>query len=196
MALAQRTLNDAIGFSRWRDARMPLGFKWDMEFGLITACSVLSKMTCVSQTFNSGSKLRRPVHFSGLPFALLVIVLLCSCGIPVERMRLTSVVLTTSAGGGLPKSSQKRFTQSERIVLFTTVEWADLGKSAGKHEVAWKWYRNEKLVTVVKKTYVFHKSPLALWNAIAGSSMGQGHSKVEMYVDDKLITTERFEVLE
>jgi hypothetical protein len=127
---------------------------------------------------------------------VLAAALLSACAsIPVEQMNLRSTIVTAGGEGARPKRvPQREFKQEDLIFVIVSFEWADVEKSAGRHEVNWKWYNNDKLVTVVKRSHEFSVSPWELWSHISAQSLGSGSNKVELYVDDKLITTQAFTV--
>jgi len=127
-------------------------------------------------------------------FSILLFMVGCA-SIPVDQMNVKSTILT--AGGEGPRFKrvpQEKFTQADQIVLYTVMDWADLEKSAGFHDVNWKWYNNDQLVRVVNRNLKFRRTPFTLWSYISGQSLGVGKNKVELYIDGKLIASQTFSV--
>jgi hypothetical protein len=126
----------------------------------------------------------------------LTLALLSGCvTIPVADMNVKATILT--AGGDGPRYKrvpQEIFTQADQINYLTTITWDDVESSAGRHKVVWKWYNNNKLVTVIERKYNFYTTPFELLGYISGLSIGNGRNKVELYIDDKLLTSKVFSV--
>lgn len=115
--------------------------------------------------------------------------------ISVTDMSVKATMLTSGGDGPrYRRVPQKVFSQSDMVVFITTVEWKDIEKSAGSHDVSWKWFNNDKLVTIVKRTLVLKTTPYELWSNISGQSIGVGNNRVEFFIGDKLISTEVFSV--
>ncbi len=106
----------------------------------------------------------------------------------VEELKLRSILIADGQGPG--EAAKAEFQQQQTIRFISTFEWADAGKSAGRHRVAWKWYNGKQLVDEVSTANDFTNSPFTVLSYIPARRLGLGSSKVELYVDDKLVTTE------
>lgn len=135
----------------------------------------------------------RTRHFA---VALAVALSFTACSsMPVEQLKVKSSLLTTGGDDArfkrVPLSS---FSEEDRVFFVTTVEWADLEKSAGRHDVRWTWSSNGKVVTVLKREYVFNQTPFELLSTMPASALGKGPARVELQIDSKPFASTDFTV--
>ena len=86
------------------------------------------------------------------------------------------------------------FTFEGKIFVYITFNW-DVEKEGGKHNIQAKWYSGEKLVSVGDQAVTFERSPHFVWFGSAGTSLGVGKAKVEIYADGVLVGTKHFAVV-
>lgn len=132
-----------------------------------------------------------------LVWMLLACFALAGCpgifgSVPLEDIRIKHQVLTERS---LPKRTPVEvFDLPDNIIFYTTLSWPKVEASAGYRQVRWKWYNNGELVASYENRIHLERSPWDVWGYISASSVGVGDNKVEMYIDDKLMSSATFKV--
>jgi len=73
-------------------------------------------------------------------------------------------------------------------------QWDDVTKEAGHHEVVWRWYQDDRLVSQTQKRMHFKHTPYTTWTQRAAGGLGIGHFSVATVVDGTVVSTSTFDI--
>jgi hypothetical protein len=123
------------------------------------------------------------------------LAMLVGCATTATTPRVTNTVLTKTAdlvtARRVPTSV---FAPEDSVVCYVYFQWDDATKEAGHHEVMWRWYQDDKLVSQSKKRLHFKRTPYTTWTARSAGSLGTGHFSVATLVDGTVVSTSSFEI--
>jgi hypothetical protein len=80
------------------------------------------------------------------------------------------------------------------VVCYVYFAWDDATREAGHHQLEWRWYQDDKLVSRSQKRSNFKRTPHALWTSRAAGSLGARHFSVATVVDGAIASTSYFEI--
>ena len=104
----------------------------------------------------------------------------------------TMTELRFRLGQGVPQS---HFSLQDTIRVAVYVTWPDASRGDGRHDVDWKWYRSDVLVSVTRrKTIDFESTPFTLWSRRVAASLGPGHYRVDTLIDGKVTASDDFTI--
>ena len=125
----------------------------------------------------------------------VLMAMLAGCATSGTTPRVTNTVLTKTAdlvtARRVPTSV---FSLEDSVVCYVYFQWDDATKEAGSHEVAWRWYQDDKLVSQSKKRLHFKRTPFTTWTARAAGAFGPGQFSVSTVVDGAVVSTSHFEI--
>jgi len=131
--------------------------------------------------------------FKALTLALLGA--LVGCATTGTTPHVTNTVLTRTAdvitARRVPTSL---FSTEDSVVCYVYFQWDDVTREAGHHEVEWRWYKDDQLVSQTKRRLHFRHTPYTTWTQRAAGSLGPGHFSVATVVDGAVASTSNFEI--
>lgn len=89
-----------------------------------------------------------------------------------------------------------KFSTQDVIRFYASVQWDDPTKGAGIHDINYNWYSGNKLVSTFSRRCEFVRSPTDLHTTRTASDLGIGHFKVEILVDDNVIGSKEFDIVQ
>jgi hypothetical protein len=108
---------------------------------------------------------------------------------------VTSSVLTSGANLSSGKRVPVRtFSSQDFVVFLVDFQWGAVGESGGSHNVEWRWYQNDKLLSKGRNTLVFTSTPYTLRTTRAAATLGIGHFKVETVIDGNIAASSEFDI--
>lgn len=137
---------------------------------------------------------RNCVH--GMIVCVLAFVL-AACATTGTTLRVTNTVLTKSEdlvrARRVPTSV---FSTEDSVFCFVYFQWDDATREAGYHNVEWRWYQDDRLVSKGKKQLHFKRTPYTVWTQRPAGALGVGHFSVATVVDGQVVSTSSFEIRE
>jgi hypothetical protein len=128
-------------------------------------------------------------------YMILALAMLASCATPGTTPHVTNTVLTKTADLVTARRVPTRvFSTEDSVVCYVYFQWDDVTKEAGHHQVEWRWYQDDKLVSQSKKQLNFKRTPYTTWTARSAGSLGVGHFSVATVVDGQVASTSSFEI--
>lgn len=129
----------------------------------------------------------------------LCLVALSACAyIPVSDIHFKNAVFSKEIEKGIiqtPKGVTKEYSIDDSAVnVFVTVNWDKTDQRAGLKSIRWEWYTGDKLVSQVVATFNFYNTPFTLIGSIPIMNLGIGVHHVKLYIEDKEITDQVFEI--
>lgn len=125
----------------------------------------------------------------------IVLSILVGCATTSTTPRVTNTVLTKTAdlitARRVPTTV---FSPEDSVVCYVYFQWDDATKDAGYHEVEWRWYQDDRLVSQSKKRMRFKRTPYTTWTLRAAGALGTGHFSVATLVDGAVASTTNFEI--
>ena len=113
----------------------------------------------------------------------------------VTTPRVTSNVLTSganlSSGKRIPAQT---FSSQDFVVFLVDFQWDPVGQSGGSHDVEWRWYQNDKLLSNLRRPVMFTSTPYTLRTQRAAATLGIGHFRVETVVDGNIAASSEFDI--
>lgn len=138
--------------------------------------------------------MRKHTYAQGM-LAWALLAMLAGCATPGTTPRVTNTVLTKTAdlvtARRVPTSV---FSPEDSVVCYVYFQWDDVAKEAGHHEVEWRWYQDDRLVSTSKKRLHFKRTPYTTWTARSAGGLGTGHFSVATLVDGAVVSTSNFEI--
>lgn len=95
-----------------------------------------------------------------------------------------------------PSNISDVFTYEGNIYAYTTFHWVDQEEFAGKYKYEIRWYNGDKRISSNKFNFFFKRTPHYVWSMIRGTAMGVGKCRADVYMDDVLVGTKPFTVVE
>jgi hypothetical protein len=86
------------------------------------------------------------------------------------------------------------FTQEDVVVFQVVLTWEPAHESGGVHTVQWRWYQDQRLVSVSDRKVTFDRSPYTLSMKRPAAMLGSGQFAVALLVDGALAGASPFEV--
>jgi hypothetical protein len=112
-----------------------------------------------------------------------------------EPLHLTHTMMTSGANLSLGKRVPlQAFSQQDFVVQLADFAWDPVEMSGGKHDVVWRWYQDDRLLSQTAKSLDFNSTPNTLWTKRAASTLGSGHFRIETIIDGMVITTSEFDI--
>lgn len=123
-------------------------------------------------------------------------LLLVACATtPSTTPHAVNAVLTTEYNQKLAKRiAIREFSLEDSVVSIVDFQWTDVSRSAGEHNVEWRWYKEGTLVSKTAKNLNFKGSPYTTWTRRAAGSFGPGHFSVATVVDGQVASTSEFDI--
>jgi len=127
---------------------------------------------------------------------LLAANLLTGCA--GEPIRTLNVVLTSGASVHAGKRTPvHRFGHDDYVWQLVDFSWSNLDQNGGIHRCTWNWYRNGVLVSKTPQKYLrFGHSPYTLETHRPAAALGVGQFRVETVVDDQVVATSSFDIVD
>ncbi len=85
------------------------------------------------------------------------------------------------------------FSTEDSVVCYVYFQWDVVTKEAGHHQVEWRWYQDDKLVSQSEKRLHFRRTPYTTWTSRSAGSLGAGHFAVATVLDGAVVSTSDFE---
>jgi hypothetical protein len=127
--------------------------------------------------------------------AWVLLAMLVGCATTGTTPRVTNTVLTRTAdlitARRVPTSV---FSPEDSVVCYVYFQWDDAAKEAGYHEVEWRWYQDNRLVSQSKRRLRFKRTPYTTWTQRPAGGLGAGHFSVTTVVDGAAVSTSDFEI--
>lgn len=112
-----------------------------------------------------------------------------------EAYHLTHTMLTSGASLAAGKRVPvQAFDQRDFVVQLADFAWEPADMGAGKHDVVWRWYQDDRLLSQTAKSLDFNSTPYTLWTRRAASTLGFGHFRVETMIDGMVVTASEFDI--
>jgi hypothetical protein len=128
-----------------------------------------------------------------VPCVLLAV--LAGCATTGTTPRVTNSVLTRTAdlitARRVPTSV---FSPEDSVVCYVYFQWDDVTKEAGYHDVEWRWYKDDRLVSQSKRRLHFKRTPYTTWTQRSAGSLGAGQFSVATVLDGAVVSTSNFEI--
>ena len=123
---------------------------------------------------------------------LLAVLSLASCAdkVHVDGSTLTSGA-ALAAGKETPVSS---FALDDSVRFITRFSWQPIDQPAGRHDVDFKWFKNDVLISKAIRMLSFAETPYSIFTTRSARSLGVGHFRVETWVDNNMVGTSDFDV--
>ena len=86
------------------------------------------------------------------------------------------------------------FSPADSVVCYVYFQWDEVTKEAGAHELAWRWYQDDKLVSQSEKRLHFRRTPYTTWTQRSAGSLGIGHFSVATVLDGAEVSRTNFEI--
>jgi hypothetical protein len=86
------------------------------------------------------------------------------------------------------------FSAADSVVCYVYFQWDEVTKEAGVHELAWRWYQDDKLVSQGEKRLHFKRTPYTTWTQRSAGSLGIGHFSVATVLDGTEVSRTNFEI--
>jgi hypothetical protein len=129
------------------------------------------------------------------PLMFAVAALTSACATTSTTPHVTGTVLTRTAdlvtARRVPTSE---FSLEDSVVCYVYFAWDDATKEAGHHQIEWRWYQDDKLVSRSQKRSNFKRTPHTLWTSRTAGSLGAGHFSVATVIDGAVASTSNFEI--
>ena len=110
---------------------------------------------------------------------------------------VTSSVLTSGASLSSGKRTPvQTFSSQDFVVFLVDFQWTPVGESGGSHDVEWRWYQNDKLLSKSRGVLVFTSTPYTLRTQRAAATLGIGRFKVETVVDGNIAASSEFNIIQ
>jgi hypothetical protein len=106
---------------------------------------------------------------------------------PSRSFKLSDEVWAETVVAWDPKSSNENFE-------FWLWSWRTSETSAGYHDIYWKWYTGDQIVATDERMQRFKEAPFAISGHEPANALGDGHHRVEVYLDGRLIDTQEFDI--
>jgi len=129
-------------------------------------------------------------------FVLSVVLLLCGGCASTPLHTVTSFVTNHETLISGKRTPMNTFTLDDTIRVFVDLQWDDPTKDAGYRDVKWNWYSGDKLISTGGRQFHFKHTPYELWGAKPASALGTGNFKVDVLVDNRVVTTQEFTIAE
>ena len=123
-----------------------------------------------------------------MSLALLLVSL--GCAVPVRAVH--SYCTTQESLNRGKRAVRDSFGLEDVIRYYVDLQWDDVSKSAGRHEVEWNWYAGGRLVSSNSKVMHMNVAPFEVWTTRAASALGTGAFRVETKVDGLVVATHSF----
>ena len=134
-----------------------------------------------------------------LGVVLMVGSVCCATAPPgiVEKMQAyNGMVTTASADCKTPASMpMKEIPLHTNLYTMTWIRWDLSVTDAGKHDVAWEFYLNDKLYTVRKDQVPFSVNPGRIHWCQATDNFEVGHYRVDVKIDSRVVDKLDFDVV-
>jgi TonB family protein len=109
----------------------------------------------------------------------------------------TSMITVGGASSKWEEIPMKTVELKSLVYMVTYVQWPDVTRSAGSHDIDWNWYKGGKLVnTCASRGLELKKSPYRLWCRVQAAGLGVGHIRVEMTIDGRNMATSEFDIVD
>lgn len=86
------------------------------------------------------------------------------------------------------------FSPADSVVCYVYFQWDEVTKDAGVHQIAWRWYQDDKLVSQGEKRFHFKRTPFTAWSQRSAGSLGIGDFSVATILDGTEVSRTRFEI--
>ncbi len=124
--------------------------------------------------------------------AIIFILMLVGCAI---TPRVSGTVLTKKEDAILARRVPANvFSAADSVVCYVYFQWDEVTKDAGVHELAWRWYQEDKLVSQGEKRLHFKRTPYTTWTQRSAGSLGTGHFSVATVLDGTEVSRSNFEI--
>jgi hypothetical protein len=106
------------------------------------------------------------------------------------------MVTTASTDCKTPASRpMKEIPQHTNVYTVTFIRWDVSVPDAGKHDVAWEFYLNDKLYAVRKSQVQFSANPGRIHWCQATDNFEVGHYRVDVKIDGRAVDKLEFDVV-
>ena len=124
--------------------------------------------------------------------ALISLVVLSACSITPH---VTGTVLTKKEDAMLARRVPATvFTPADSVVCYVYFQWDEVTKDAGRHELTWRWYQDDKLVSQGGRSLHFRRTPYTTWTQRSAGSLGIGSFSVATVLDGTEVSRTNFEI--
>jgi hypothetical protein len=113
---------------------------------------------------------------------------------PPRGLRLIQGFTSLPPGADGEPNPTNTFYANEDVDYYAKVGWNPGQGSGGPHRLQYKWYENDALLLTFGSTKSFDTNPTYWWAYVHASHFSPGHHKIELYIDDKLVASENFEI--
>jgi hypothetical protein len=124
--------------------------------------------------------------------SLISLLVLAGCSITPH---VSGTVLTKKEDAILARRYPATvFSPADSVVCYVYFQWDEVTKEAGAHELAWRWYQDDKLVSQSEKRLHFRRTPYTTWTQRSAGSLGIGHFSVATVLDGTEVSRTNFEI--
>ncbi len=114
---------------------------------------------------------------------------------PPQQLHLVRSLTTRVGNQPFWDRAQHTFFRTDTVYFHTVATWGRRNRSAGLHQIVWKWYTNGHLISDHWQQLMFPHAPYQVFGSMPGNELGGGHHHVEVYIDDQLFDSADFDVV-
>ena len=132
------------------------------------------------------------------------ILLTTSCSTPTrpetaptpDGLNVVLVVARELRSGYGPLGVGDRFPLEGRMVGYASLTWSDVNLVWGQPIFEWRWYSADRLIKRSQAGAKIGKPPHYVWNITQPIALGVGKGHVEFLLNDRVLATRAFEVVD
>lgn len=84
------------------------------------------------------------------------------------------------------------FSPADSVVCYVYFQWDEVTKDAGLHQITWRWYQDDKLISQGEKRLHFKRTPYTTWTQRSAGSLGVGAFSVATVLDGNEVSRTNF----